>query len=367
MKVVIAGGGTAGHVFPAIALAQRLSARDVQVHFTGSNRGLETELVPAAGFELTTMDIRPFPRRISGDLVRTAAAMYGAIKSCGPVVADADVVVGMGGYASVPAVVAAFRAKVSVVIHEQNAISGAANRYLSRRADVVALSFEAAETSFPIRVRKAVTGNPVREQVAQVGRGRDRLRSEAFDVLGLDPLRRTIVVFGGSQGALHVDTVAAEACERMAGRADLQVLLLTGRAHLDRVASSLEREMTLKVEVLPFLDRMELAYSVADLVVSRAGATSIAETTVCGLPALLIPYPHATANHQEVNARALERAGAAEVILDADLTSKLLADRIRGLIYDAARLEGMAAASAAWGRPDAADRLADVVVAGVGR
>jgi UDP-N-acetylglucosamine--N-acetylmuramyl-(pentapeptide) pyrophosphoryl-undecaprenol N-acetylglucosamine transferase len=367
VKVIIAGGGTAGHVFPAIALAQRLSKRGVQVHFTGTSRGLETELVPAAGFELTTMDIRPFPRKISWDLVRAPLALYRAIKTSRPVVRDADIVVGMGGYASAPAVLAAFRAKIPVVLHEQNAIPGAANRYLSRRARAVALSFEEAGGSFPTRVRTVVTGNPIREQVAEIGRGRERLRSEAFDVLGLDPSRRTIVVFGGSQGALHVDIVAAETCTQMSGRAELQVLLLTGRAHLERITALLHADMALKVAVLPFLDRMELAYSVADLVVSRAGATSIAETTVCGLPALLIPYPHATGNHQEANARALERVGAAEVILDADLSPRLLTDRVEGLLDDAVRLEAMAAAAAAWGRPDAAALLADVAIGEAGR
>lgn len=367
MKVIIAGGGTAGHVFPAVALAQRLSELGVHVRFTGTSRGLETELVPAAGFALTTMDIRPFPRKFSPDLVRAPLAMYRAERSFRALVRDADVVVGMGGYASAPAVFAALRAKVPVVIHEQNAVPGAANRYLGRRAEVIALSFEEAGGRLPARVRKVLTGNPVREQVATIGQGRERFRAEAFDVLGLEPSRRTIVMFGGSQGALHVDTVAAEACAQMSGRADLQVLLLTGRAHLDRVSSLLHRKTDLKVAVLPFLDRMELAYSIADLVVSRAGATSIAETTVCGLPALLIPYPHATGNHQEANARALERAGAAEVILDGDLSPNLLADRIGTLLDDPAGLAAMSASSAAWGKPDAAVRLAEVVMGEAGR
>lgn len=362
MKVIIAGGGTAGHVFPAVALAQQLSQRGIDVRFTGTSRGLETELVPAAGFELAAMDIRPFPRKLSMDLFKAPLAMLRAVRSSATLVRNADVVVGMGGYASAPAVVAAFRAKVPVVLHEQNAIPGAANRFLSRRVRAVALSFEEAGERFPARIRKVITGNPVRTQIAAVVRDRDRLRVEALEVLGLDASRRTVVVFGGSQGALHLDTVAVEVCREMKDRADLQVLLLTGRAHLDAVVSLLEVETSLKVVVLPFLDRMELAYAVADLVISRAGATSIAETTTCGLPALLIPYPYATANHQDANARALERAGGAEVILDEALSSRSLSDHVRRILDDPARLESMTRASAAWGRPDAASLLADLVV-----
>lgn len=362
MKVIIAGGGTAGHVFPAVAVAQQLSQRGIDVSFTGASRGLETELVPAAGFELTAMDIRPFPRKLSMDLFKAPLAMLRAVRSSATLVRNADVVVGMGGYASAPAVLAAFRAKVPVVLHEQNAIPGAANRFLGRRARAVALSFEEAGERLPARTRKVVTGNPVRTQVAAVVRDRDRLRVEALEVLGLDASRRTVVVFGGSQGALHLNTVAVKVCREMKDRVDLQVLLLAGRAHLDAVVSLMEGDTSLKVVVLPFLDRMELAYAIADLVISRAGATSIAETTTCGLPALLIPYPYATANHQEANARALERAGGAEVILDGDLSPRSLSDHVRRILDDPARLESMIRASTAWGRPDAASLLADLVV-----
>jgi len=362
VKVIIAGGGTAGHVFPAVALAQQLAERGVDVRFTGTSRGLETDLVPAAGFQLTTLDIRPFPRRISPDLYRAPVAMVRAVKLSAPMVRDADVVVGMGGYASAPAVLAALRSHIPVILHEQNAVPGAANRLLSRRAAAVALSFEEAGQRLSSRVRKVVTGNPVRTQIVAVVRERERLRSEGLETLGMEGSRRTVVVFGGSQGALHVDTVAVEACKAMAGRSDLQVLLLTGRAHLETVNSLIDRHTSLKVAVLPFLDRMELAYAIADVVVSRAGATSIAETTACGLPALLIPYPYATANHQEANARALERAGVAEVILDGALSATALSDQLGRIIDDPARLERMAAASAAWGRPDAASVLAELVI-----
>lgn len=367
MRILIAGGGTAGHVFPAVALAQRFSDVGVEVLFVGTSRGLETDLVPKAGFRLEVLEVRPFPRRISPDLYRAPVSLIRAARRCRPLVMGCDVVVGMGGYASAPAVLAARRVRIPIVLHEQNAIPGAANKWLARWARVVGLSFAEARERFPKRVRTITTGNPVRMQVAMVPQNREPLRTEAMRELDLDPMRRTIVVFGGSQGALHVNIVAAQMCHVLADRADLQVLLLTGPAHETAVAPLVPFEPALRVRIMPFLDRMELAYAAADLIVSRAGATSIAESTACGLPAVLIPYPHATANHQEANARALESTGGAIVILDADLSADLLAAHVRRLMDEEGRLATLAQRSASFGRPVAAAALADLVLKEAGR
>jgi UDP-N-acetylglucosamine:LPS N-acetylglucosamine transferase len=189
------------------------------------------------------------------------------------------------------------------------------------------------------------------------------LAKEAWDELELDASRQTIVIFGGSQGALHINRAAVGACRLLAGRSDLQILLIAGAAHLADVRRALPPPGSgLLVRAAGFLDRMELAYACADLVVSRSGATTVAEVTVCGLPALLIPYPYATRRHQEANARALQRAGGASLLLDDQLSAELLADRILGLVDHHERLAAMAERSVAFGRPDAAARLADVVV-----
>jgi UDP-N-acetylglucosamine--N-acetylmuramyl-(pentapeptide) pyrophosphoryl-undecaprenol N-acetylglucosamine transferase len=237
-----------------------------------------------------------------------------------------------------------------------------ANRVFSRFARVVALSFAAAEREFPRRARTVVTGNPIRREIAAVTEERDALAKEAVRELGLDEDRRTIVVFGGSQGALHIDRATVAACRLLCDRADLQLLLLTGRAHFDAVSRTLPERDGLLVRALPYLERMELAYAAAHLVVCRAGATTVAEITACGLPSILIPYPYATARHQEANARAVQRAGGASILLDDELTPESLAERIENLVGHDERLTAMAERAASFGRPDAAGRVAELVM-----
>jgi UDP-N-acetylglucosamine--N-acetylmuramyl-(pentapeptide) pyrophosphoryl-undecaprenol N-acetylglucosamine transferase len=340
-----------------------VEAHGAEVQFAGTSRGLEARLVPAAGFAFVEVEAAPLARRLSPGLLRFPFVMLRSVRRCRPLVEGVDVAVGMGGYASAPAVVAAFRARRPVVLHEQNAVPGLANRLLARRAAATAVSFPDTERRLHGRGRVELTGNPIREEVAAVPSDRERLAKEAYAELDLDPDRRTVLVFGGSQGALHIDRAAVGACRLMRERSDLQVLVLTGRAHHAVIAGALPQGEPLLIRSLPFLDRMELAYAAADLVVCRAGATTVAELTACGLPSLLIPYPYATARHQEANARSLQRAGAASVMLDDELTPEELAERIEGVIDHRERLEAMAARARAVGRPDAAQRLADLVVA----
>ncbi len=362
MRVVIAGGGTAGHVFPAVALADRLVAdHAAEVEFIGSSSGQEASLVPAAGFMFHGVAAAPLRRELSLASALAPVVALGSVRACGPLVRGADVVVGMGGYASLPAVLAARRTGVPVVLHEQNAVPGLANRLLARIAVSVGVSFADAAARFPSRVAVALTGNPVRAQVRAVPSSRDALAAEAWVALDLDPGRETIVVFGGSQGALHLDQAIAGALARLADRGDLQLLVLTGREKLEVVARAADRPMALRVRALPYLDRMELAYAVADLAVARAGATSIAELSVCGIASILIPYPHATEDHQTANARELARAGAAIVLRDAELSPRVLAEGIVTLTDDPARRTSMGERAVAWSTPDADVRLADLV------
>jgi len=369
VKVLIAGGGTAGHVFPAIALAERLSAEPgVEVAFAGTSGGQEARLVPAAGFAFEVVEARPLRRELSVDALTAPLAAARSVAACRPLVERADVVVGMGGYVSLPVGLAAARAGRPLVLHEQNAVPGLANRVLARWARVVCLSFAEAGRRLPKRARAVVTGNPVRSRVLEAARDRERLAAAAAGELGLEPGLRTLVIFGGSQGALRLNGAAAQAIPTLlARRSDLQVLLLTGPAHERAALGALGG--CARVRVVGFLERMELAYAAADLVVARAGATTCAEVSVCGIPAVLVPYPYATGRHQDANARALERAGAAVVVPDAELTPERLAWVVLELLADPARLSAMARGMRSWSRPDAAEALAREVlsVAGGGR
>lgn len=357
MRVVIAAGGTAGHVFPGLALAERLRDRfGADVLFVGRTDGREAELVPAAGFRLRTVAARPFVRRISVGALAAPLAALRAARRCRPLVREADVVVSMGGYVGVPVSLAAWRARRPLVLHEQNAVPGLANRVASRWARVVALGFEEAGRGLPRRVRTVVTGNPVREAVLRVAEERETLRAEAFRAFDLRPERKTVVIFGGSQGALHLDRVAVPAVRELSGA---QVLLITGPHHQAEAEAALAGLEEPVVRVHPFVERMELAYAMADLVVARAGASTIAELSACGVPALLVPYPYATGRHQEANARALQRAGGAAILLDDQLSPGALAERLEELLSHEERLRTMADRSARFGRPDAADALAE--------
>lgn len=367
MKVLIAGGGTGGHVFPGIALADRLHAdHGASVEFAGAPSGPEATLVPKAGYPFHPVEAAPLYREASRRALRAPFVALRSVRACRPLLEGVDVVVGVGGYVSVPPGLAARRAHVPLVLHEQNAVPSLANRLLARRATAIGLTFEDARDRFRRRVSTTLTGNPVRTSILGVTPHRAELAAEAREMFGLAEDRRTVVVFGGSQGALHLDETIAQAILHMAARVDLQLLVLTGPDHEQVVAGPAAADMALRVHVIPFLDRMELAYAVADLAVTRAGATSIAEMAVCGVPMILVPYPYATENHQEANARELERCGAAEVQLDAELSSEGLARRILEVVDDDERRTAMAAASRAWGRPDADVRLATLVVEAAG-
>jgi UDP-N-acetylglucosamine--N-acetylmuramyl-(pentapeptide) pyrophosphoryl-undecaprenol N-acetylglucosamine transferase len=267
----------------------------------------------------------------------------------------------MGGYASIAPVVAARTLKVPAVLHEQNAIPGLANRLLARLATATALTFDDSRVRFPRSVRTEVTGLPLRRDIRGVVSRREELAAEARRTWDLKPGRTTVLVTGGSQGALHVDRTVAEAIPLLADRSDLQLVVLTGIAHEEVVAGAVNGKMTLIVRTIPFLERMELALAVADLAIARAGANTIHELAASSIPSILVPYPYATDDHQEANARELERAGAADVYRDRDLTPDGLARRILSLVTDRERRAVMAKAGAAWAKPDADERVAELV------
>jgi UDP-N-acetylglucosamine--N-acetylmuramyl-(pentapeptide) pyrophosphoryl-undecaprenol N-acetylglucosamine transferase len=348
-----------------LATARRLAAAGVDVGFAGTAQGQEARLVPDAGFPFTEVEASPFVRKVS---VRAATAPVVSLRSvgrCRPLVGSVDVVLGMGGYVSVPVAIAALRSRRPLVLHEQNAVPGLANRTLARPARSVALAFAEARRALARNARTVITGNPVRESILAVDADRQELAKEAAVELELDPSRRTVVVFGGSQGAQHVNRSVVDAIPRL-GLDDIQLLVLAGHAHAHAMSIAIGSSPRVPVRVLPFLERMELAYAIADLVVARAGATTVAELAVCGVPSLLIPYPYATGRHQEANARALQRVGGAIVLLDDQLDGRVLAGRIDAVLDDAEALHLMASRARAWSRPDAADALARVVIAAGG-
>lgn len=352
MRILLAGGGTAGHTSPLLATADALRRLDPEVEITclGTPRGLENRVVPEAGYRLELVPPVPLPRKVGGDLFRVPGRLRDAVKQTSAILdrIRPDVVVGYGGYVSMPAYLAARRAGLPIVVHEQNALPGLANKFGARVATRVAVSFP--DTRLP---KAEYVGLPIRRMISGLDRG--ALRAEARAFFGLDPDRPTLVVTGGSQGARRLNESVSGAAEALAA-AGVQVLHVVGP---NGTASPRPSDVPYVVE--PFVDRMDYALAAADLMVCRAGASSVTEAAAVGLPAVFVPLPIGN-GEQEHNARPVVAAGGALLVADAALTSAWVASTIPALVNDADRLADMGRAASALIRRDADERLARIVL-----
>jgi UDP-N-acetylglucosamine--N-acetylmuramyl-(pentapeptide) pyrophosphoryl-undecaprenol N-acetylglucosamine transferase len=370
-RIVIAGGGTGGHVVPSLATAAalRAAAADVEVEFVGTARGLEGRLVPQAGWRLHEIEAAPLARRLSPATLRLPFVLWRATDVAATLLARPETIAAVvfGGYVSVPLALAARRARTPLVVHEQNAVPGLANRLAARWAHAVAVTVPASVERFRGAHEVVITGNPVRPGLALARP--EGAREDAIAAFGLDPERRTLLVFGGSQGARRINAAVVDTAGRWADPGGLQILHASGRAEHAAVQAAWSEALSRPgmadgplVRCVGFLDRMDLAYAVADVVVCRSGASTLAELTVLGLPSVLVPYPHATADHQTANARALAEAGGATMIPDAALDALTLVAACEPLLADEERRARTARRARAFGRPDAAQRLAELVL-----
>ena len=360
LSVVLAGGGTAGHVEPAMAVADALIALDPDVRITalGTARGLETRLVPERGYALELITPVPLPRKPTRDLALLPARVLRAVRQTRAILdrVDADVVVGFGGYVSLPAYLAARgtarrRRRVPVVIHEANASAGLANRVGARSAQRVLSAV--ADPGLP---HAEVVGVPVRAAITALDRG--ALRSEARAHFGFPDDARVLLVFGGSQGAVSINRAVAAAAGDLAA-AGVAVLHAHGAKNtLDLRAPDPGDPPYVGV---PYLSRMDLAYAAADVAICRSGAMTVAEVTAVGLPAIYVPLPIGN-GEQRLNALPVVNAGGGEVVADADLTPGLVAEHVAALLNDAPRLAAMTKAAALVGHPEAARQVAQVAL-----
>jgi UDP-N-acetylglucosamine--N-acetylmuramyl-(pentapeptide) pyrophosphoryl-undecaprenol N-acetylglucosamine transferase len=366
LSVVIAGGGTAGHIFPAIALAEALKKYSANVRIVGRQGGPEATTVRAHGIAFEGIDVLGFQRSVSPRNLLAAAKGAAATVRALRILrrAGADVVVGTGAYVSIPVAMAAAMLRIPVVLHEANAIPGVANRLAGRWAAAVAVSFPGMERWF--RAPVTLVGNPIRPEVAALDRlHRSANRTEAHAHFGLEAGRRTLLVFGGSQGARRINGAALGAYERWRGDDRLQVLHLVGPKELPAAEALLEDLRLPQDRVLWRLagstDRMDLAYAAADLALCRAGAATLFELASAALPAIVVPYPYATADHQRANAQPLVDSKAVVLLLDADCTPGSVGELVDDLLPDESRLGAMSASIHEFARPQAAASLADLV------
>lgn len=361
MRVMIAGGGTGGHTSPASAIIQELRRRDpnLYVQWVGKRGAIEERVARSVEAAFRPLPAAGWPRKLSFRQITTAfknvASLFLAlryVRSFQP-----QVVVGVGGYVSLPPLFAAQLLGVPTVIHEQNKRLGVANRLLAKRATRIFLSFEGSVGDFP-RERAEVVGNPVR-----AGFLAPPPRDEAKRALGFDPRHPLVLVVGGSQGAQSINRAVA-GCVKALPANSTQFLWMTG-THSYEQAKQAAENASVQTEVRSFIDDMPAACAAADLIVSRAGASSTAEIAAIGRPSILIPYPHATDDHQTGNAQAFVDAGAAVLMRDSECTAETLAALIRELLHDTPRREAMEQGALTLARPHAAAQIADALLAQV--
>lgn len=364
MRILLAGGGTGGHIYPALAIAERLKELhpECEILYVGTEKGLESRIVPQRGIPFRTVAVEGLPRKLSPALLKAIGKAAGGCVEAKKIVKQfrPDLVIGTGGYVCGPVVLAAWMAGIRTMIHEQNAFPGVTNKILARFASVTMVNFQAAEQYFVHKKRIYVTGLPVRQEVLRTE------KKAGLDYLGFSADKITLLISGGSRGARSINRAMAKAYPDLVKLDDLQILHLTGTLDyqdtLDAIAAEgIDLQAYPQVLVKPYLDEMQYGLAAADFCVCRAGATFLAELTACGLPGILIPYPYAAENHQEYNAKALVDQHAAVMILDKELTGKRLYQNIMELYQQPEKRKQMAAHARNAGKRDSLDQIIQLI------
>lgn len=355
MKILMTGGGTGGHIYPALAFIEYVKQVDPKAEFmyVGAKRGLENKILPQTVIPFKTLQIQGFKRSLSIDTFKTMHLFLKSVREGKKILREfqPDIVIGTGGYVSGAMVYAASRLKIPTIIHEQNSVAGVTNKFLARSVDGIAISFADVAKYFPA-AKVVMTGNPRAQQVAMVQ------KSDILSTFGFDTSKKTVLIFGGSQGAKKIND-AVKAALPLFAKSTYQILYATGERYYEEFAKLTVLD---NMRAVPYIDNMKEILANVDLLVGRAGATSIAEFTALGLPAILVPSPYVTNDHQTKNAQSLVNNGAALLVPDAELTGVTLVNAITKIISDDALQEKMAKASKSLGHPDASERLYQIVL-----
>lgn len=358
MRVVLSGGGTGGHIYPAVAIARQCQKEypDTEFLYIGTTKGLESKLIPKEDIPFEAIEITGFRRKLSLENVRTVMRFVQGVGRSKKLLQQfkPDVVIGTGGYVCGPVVYAASKLGIPTIIHEQNVLPGLTNKFLSRYTDTVALSFKESKNHFHRAKHVLYTGNPRATAVYHAN------REKGFTSLGLPRDSRIVLVFGGSRGAKAINEAMIGMTSLLQRLPEVRFVYVTGESYysttLDRVKQQLN-EVPGNLQIVPYIHNMPEVLAATSLVIGRSGASSLAEITSLGIPSILIPSPNVTNNHQEANARSLERAEAAEVILEKDLSGAGLFERVEAIMKDTKRWEIMSSSSRALGLPDSAERI----------
>lgn len=357
IKVLVSGGGTGGHIFPAISIANAIKNKcpNADILFVGAENRMEMEKVPAAGYPIIGLPVSGFDRKHLLKNIKVLFRLFKSIRLADKTVKSfsPDIAVGVGGYASGPTLWAAARRGIPTLIQEQNSYAGVTNKLLASKAKAICVAYENMDRFFP-KDQIILTGNPVRQELQN-----DTIsREEAIRFFNLDPSKKTILVIGGSLGARTINNSIAAGIEKIPQ--NIQLIWQSGKGYDTQAQKALEEKKPENIKQLPFISRMDMAYKAADLVISRAGASSISELCLLGKPVILIPSPNVAEDHQTKNAQALSTKNAALMIRDCD-AQNLLIDTALKTVQDETSLKNMSDNISKMAQRDSATRIADII------
>ena len=357
-KFIISGGGTGGHIFPAVAIANEIKRREpaAEILFVGAKGKMEMEKVPAAGYKIIGLNISGIRRSLSISNLMVPFKFIGALRTSLKIISDfkPDVAIGVGGYASGALLYAATAKNIPTLIQEQNAHAGVTNKFLGKRVNTICVAFEGMEKFFPAKKLK-LTGNPVRQEIVE----QDEKRGKGQIHFALNPEKFTVLVIGGSLGALSINESISAGLEKIKA-ADVQLLWQTGKPFYEKAKEVVNTQQTSSIKAFDFIKEIDLAYAAADLVVSRAGAIAVSELCLVKKPSILVPFPFAAEDHQTQNALILVNAGAAIMIKD-EKAREVLVNEMLSLVKDQHQQKTMTENSAKLGRENAASKIVDEI------
>ena len=355
MRLVLSGGGTGGHVFPAIALAKKCLDENGEVFYLGGEKSLEEKITGKEDISFYSLPVKPLPRKINFELFSSGFSNFKAVLKARKILKEIepDIVVGTGGYVSGATILAARLLDIKTLIHEQNSIPGLTNKISAKFVDKIAVSYEQTERYFNKKDKVILTGNPVRKEILTT------CSKGAMEKFSFPENNNVLLIMGGSQGAASINELMLEIYDDLIEVDNLNIIHITGEKDYKNIKRKVDTFdlSDEKIIISSFMDDIENALAVANLVISRAGAVSIAEITALGLPSILIPYPYATNNHQEKNARVLEESGAAIIYKDDEFNSEHIFNKIKELLNDRNKLDKMSCASSMIGKPEALDNI----------
>ena len=363
MKYLITGGGTGGHIYPALSIANEIRDKDktADILYVGTEKGLESELVPKEGFPFKTIRVKGMPRRINKESFIALKELLHGINDAKKIINDfkPDVVIGTGGYVCGPVVYMAKKKKIPALIHEQNAFPGITNKILSRYVDKVLVTFDEAKKYFKYPDRVINVGNPIRKEIININ------KEEAYKTLDIDKDIPLILSFGGSGGQKKLNDAMYYFIKESIDRKDIQVIHVTGKRFYDEFINKLKNDnikLPKNIRVYSYFYEIPEALNISSLVITSSGAITLAEISAVGVPSILIPKSYTAENHQEYNARAFSDRGASVLLLEKDLNNSEFSNTINRLIKDKGVLAKMTKASKALGKINAAERIVDIIM-----